>query len=37
MPRHITDADERRIKRFLTTPKYERGPHLLEPESEDDD
>jgi len=35
MPRHITEADEQRIKNFLSAPKYARGPHLLEPESDD--
>lgn len=35
MPRHITETDRQRIEKFLRTPKYARGPHLLEPDQED--
>ena len=35
MPRHITETDRERIERFLRTPKYERGPHLLEPDQDE--
>lgn len=37
MPRHITDTDRERIEKFLRAPKYERGPHLLEPDQEESD
>lgn len=35
MPRHITETDRQRIEKFLRTPKYARGPHLLEPDQDD--
>ena len=37
MAHQITESDKQRMKRFAATPKYQRGPHLLEPEAEDGD
>ncbi|AHG04033.1 hypothetical protein HALDL1_10810 [Halobacterium sp. DL1] len=37
MAHQITDADKQRMQKFATTPKYQRSPHLLEPEAGDDD
>jgi hypothetical protein len=40
MAHRITEADQQRIAKFANTPKYRRGPHLLEPgdsTKEDDD
>jgi hypothetical protein len=36
MAHRITEADQRRIAKFANTPKYRRGPHLLEPEDSAD-
>ncbi|WP_269782706.1 hypothetical protein [Halobacterium wangiae] len=36
MAHQITDADKQRMQEFATTPKYQRSPHLLEPEDCDD-
>jgi len=36
MAHRITEADQQRIAEFANTPKYRRGPHLLEPEEGDD-
>jgi len=35
MSHHITDAERRRIEKFVATPKYERSPHILEPDEDD--
>lgn len=35
MSEHITDTDREQFEKFLRTPKYERGPHLLEPDQEE--
>jgi len=37
MAHQITESEQQRMKQFAATPKYQRGPHLLEPESEDAD
>jgi hypothetical protein len=34
MESSITDADRRRIARFVSTPKYERNPEMLVPSDE---
>lgn len=36
MAHQITDSDKERMQEFATTPKYQRSPHLLEPEANDD-
>ncbi|WP_279587134.1 hypothetical protein [Halobacterium sp. R2-5] len=36
MAHRITEADQQRIAEFANTPKYQRGPHLLEPDDGDD-
>ncbi|QZP39721.1 hypothetical protein [Halobaculum magnesiiphilum] len=36
MPNWITDEEQERIRKFAATPRYQRGPHFLEPESEED-
>lgn len=37
MSHRITDAELKRMREFATTPKYERSPHLLEPDEDDDE
>lgn len=37
MAHQITDADKQRMQKFASTPKYRRGPDLLEPDSGDGD
>lgn len=37
MAHRITESDQRRIAKFANTPNYQRGPHLLEPGSDDED
>lgn len=32
MAHQITEAERRRMQKFASTPKYRRGPDLLEPE-----
>lgn len=34
MPDWITDEEQERIRKFAATPRYERGPHFLEPDEE---
>lgn len=34
MESHITEADERRIAAFVSTPKYKRDPEMLVPDEE---
>lgn len=36
VPNWITDEEQERIRKFAATPRYQRGPHFLEPESEED-
>lgn len=36
VPNWITDEEQERIRKFAATPRYRRGPHFLEPESEED-
>lgn len=36
MAHRITESDQERIAEFANTPKYQRGPHLLEPTDGDD-
>lgn len=37
MSGRITDDEKRRMHRFASTPKYERGPEMLVPEPTDDE
>jgi len=37
MSHRITESEQRRMEEFASTPKYRRGPHLLQPSSADDD
>lgn len=32
----ITESEQQRIAEFANTPKYQRGPHLLEPDEGDE-
>lgn len=32
MAHWITESDQERMAKFANTPKYRRGPHLLEPD-----
>lgn len=36
VPNWITDEEQERIRKFAATPRHRRGPHFLEPESEED-
>lgn len=33
MSHRITESEQRRMEEFASTPKYRRGPHLLQPSS----
>jgi hypothetical protein len=33
----LSDSDRERIEEFAQTPKYERSPEMLAPESDEDD
>jgi len=33
----LSDSDRERIEEFAQTPKYERSPEMLSPESDEDD
>jgi hypothetical protein len=37
MSHRITESERRRMEEFASTPKYRRGPHLLQPSPNDDD
>lgn len=37
MAHQITDSEQQRMQEFATTPKYQRNPHLLEPDADDED
>jgi|GEM_PF-835826 hypothetical protein len=37
MSHRITESEQRRMEEFASTPKYRRGPHLLQPSSTEDD
>jgi len=37
MSHRITESEQRRMEEFASTPKYRRGPHLLQPASTEDD
>lgn len=37
MSHRITESEQRRMEEFASTPKYRRGPHLLQPSPGDDD
>jgi len=37
MSHRITESEQRRMEEFASTPKYRRGPDLLEPGPTDDD
>ncbi|MFC7068784.1 hypothetical protein [Halobaculum lipolyticum] len=37
MPNWITDEEQERIRKFAATPRYQRGPHFLEPDEESND
>mgnify|MGYP000427388069 CR=1 FL=1 len=37
MSHGITEADLERMREFASTPKYERSPHILEPDDDDEE
>jgi hypothetical protein len=37
MSHRITESEQRRMEEFASTPKYRRGPHLLQPAPTEDD
>ncbi|MFC7137849.1 hypothetical protein ACFQRB_18215 [Halobaculum litoreum] len=37
MTNWITEEEQERIRKFAATPRYQRGPHFLEPDEEGDE